>query len=113
MSTYSNDNSNDTVYLGTDFKVNVHMDNIDGYSMDDVDFTCVFYTNSKKKVVLLKDDMIPIRDGNYVSYVAPLESKDLGQGVLKIVYGADIPDNDFDDGLRHEVVPITTGIKIV
>lgn len=113
MSTYSNDNSSDTVYLGTDFKVNVHMDNIDGYSMDDVDFVCVFYTNSKKKVTIPKDDMIPIRDSNYVSYVAPLESKDLGQGVLKIVYEADIPDNDFDDGLRHEVVPITTGIKIV
>lgn len=113
MSTYSNDNSNDTVYLGTDFKVNVHMDNIDGYSMDDVDFTCVFYAKTGKRVVLPKDEMVPIRDSNYVSYVAPLRSKDLGIGVLKIVYEADIPDNDFDDGLRHEVVPITTGIKIV
>lgn len=113
MSTYSNNNSNNNIPLGSDFKMNVHMDNIDGYSMDDVDFKCVFYTKSSKKVVLPKDEMIPIRDSNYVSYVAPLHSLDLGIGALKIVYEADIPDNDFDNALRHEIVPITTDIKIV
>ena len=109
MATYRNNNDEEIVYIPGEFKLNVNMAPIGDYHMEAVDFTCTFYTNNLRKVVLDKSDMIQIDANNYV---APLKSEDLGRGSVTVVYTADIPDDDFDDHLRKEVVVIRTGLRI-
>lgn len=107
-STFTNSDTN-IIYYGTEFKMNVNMEAIDGYHMGDVDFTCKFYTNKSRAVELTKTDMIEIDEDNYV---APLSSEELGKGYVTVKYECDIPDEDFDDSLRHEVVEIRTTLRI-
>lgn len=109
MSTYYNKKSEE-IPIGTKFKLNVHMDPVDGVHLgdDEVDFTCSFY--AKEEVTLTKAQMIEIDENNYV---APLDSAALGLGTVGFILEVDIPDADFNDGLRHEVVPIETKYKIV
>lgn len=52
MSTYTNTNDEDVVYIPGDFKLNVNMPAIDELHMEDVDFTCTFYTDIRKKKLL-------------------------------------------------------------
>lgn len=109
-STFSNSDDGMSIQYGTEFKLNVNMEEIDGYSMGDVDFVCYFYTSSSTVVEIEKADMIEVDEDNYV---AVLSSEDIGYGFITIKYEADIPDADFDDGLRHEVVIIKTPLRIV
>lgn len=108
MATYRNRNDEETIYMPAEFKLNVSMEPIDGYHMGDVDFICIFHTGSRK-VTLEKSQMIPIDTNNYV---ACLKSKELGRGTLTVMYQAAIPDNDFDDGFRDEVVVVKTQLRI-
>lgn len=108
MATYRNRNDEETIYMPAEFKLNVSMEPIDGYHMGDVDFICIFHTGSRK-VTLTKSQMIAI-DGN--NYVACLKSKELGKGTLTVTYQASIPDNDFDDNYRDEVVVVKTQLRI-
>lgn len=105
MATYTS--SGDYIPLGAEFKMNVSMDVIDNYHMGDVTFSCTFC--SKNKVTLTKSQMVEIDEDNYV---APLNSTALGEGVLSVIYEADIPDSDFSDGFRHEIAVIKTKMKI-
>lgn len=105
MATYTS--KGDYIPLGAEFKMNVSMDAIGGYHMGDVAFSCSFV--SKNKVTLTKSQMVEIDEDNYV---APLSSTALGEGILSVIYEADIPDEDFSDGLRHEVAVIKTKLKI-
>lgn len=93
------------IYYPSDFKLNAAMDVIDGYHMDDVDFTCSFYVSSTyisedKVVTLEKSQMIRVDADNYV---APLSSGDIGRGNLMVKYVAEIPDADFDGGYRKDI----------
>lgn len=109
MSTYTNTNDEDVVYIPGDFKLNVNMPAIDELHMEDVDFTCTFYTDIRKKKTLEKSDMIKYDADNYV---APLASTDLGKGTVVVEYAAEIPDEDFDGNIRKEVVVVYTKLKI-
>lgn len=108
MATY-NSRQDDTVVFGREFKLNVSMDPDGDYHMEDVEFFCQF-TAGGKCVTLTKSDMIRVDANNYV---APLDSKAFGKGCLCIRYEADIPDDAFADGYRHEKFDIPTKIKIV
>lgn len=115
MATYSNKNTDNVIHLGTDFKMNIHMDPVTNgdvvYNLETLeDFKCTFHIKNGNSVTLHKNDMVPIDEDNYV---APLDSNQLGVGVLCMTFEVNIPDDDFNDSLRHEVVPITTNIKIV
>lgn len=93
------------IYFPSDFKLNVAMPVIDGYHMDDVDFTCYFYVSStlvsnEKVVTLEKSQMIRVDADDYV---APLSSKSIGRGNLIVKYVAEIPDADFDGGYRKDI----------
>ena len=111
MATYRNKND-DIIFYGGEFKLKVSMDTIDGYDMSDdgIEFTCTFSTGNGD-YTLTKSQMIPVED-DPTTYIAPLKSSELGRGILTIVYEVDIPDGDFLDGHRHEVVEIPTKIKI-
>ena len=97
---------------GTDLKINVHFDPIAGYTMDDIEFTCKFFTNSNVKVVTCtKKDMIRVDEQNYIAIVC---TRRVGYGSLKLRVIAEIPDNDVvvHDMVRYEEVQIETGITI-
>ena len=55
MATYRNRNDEETIYMPAEFKLNVSMEPIEGYHMEDVDFICIFYTGSR--------NLIPVRKG--------------------------------------------------
>ncbi len=108
MATYRN-KQDDTIIRGSEFKLNISMDVIDEYHMEDVDFLCTFKAGGKA-VTVQKSSMIKVDADNYL---APLDSALFGKGALTIRYETDIPDDAFADGFRHEIIDIPTKIKIV
>lgn len=93
--------------LGTEFKINVHVEPIDGLHMSDYDFTCRFYIYSY--VELTKNEMIKVDDDNYI---ACIDSSKLGVGPIMMCITAKIPDADFPDGFRTEIETVPTGVCI-
>lgn len=108
MATYRN-KQDDTIPEGSEFKLNVNMEETDGYHMSDVEFFCTF-KSCGRVVTLTKSNMIEVDEDNYL---APLNASDLGKGILCVRYEADIPDDAFADGYRHIKIDIPTKIKIV
>lgn len=100
----------DTIYLGTELKLNISVDQISGYTMDDYDFTAEFYCFSNRRIQLAKDAFIRSDENNYV---AVIDTRSLGAGAVKCKVTAYIPDSDCADGLRTEVCVIDTGLKVV
>lgn len=102
--------------LGTEFKINVHVEPIDGYHMSDYDFECMLYVYTNKGVVFKKGDesVKQTDEDNYRICVSSEDSAKIGKGAVKLKLTAHIPDGDFPDGLRTEVVDgICTGVTII
>lgn len=95
--------------IGTELKINVHVEPIDGFHMSDYDFTCRFYIYANRYVELGKSEMIRMDDDNYI---ACIDSSKLGTGNIMMRIMAYIPDADFSDGFRTEVETVSTGIRI-
>lgn len=99
--------------LGTELKINVHVEPIDGLHMVDYDFECDFFAQSRKKVKILKSEMKPIDDDNYCAIITSELAKQIGRGSIRMVIKAYIPDLDFPDGIRTEIAEVCTGIVIL
>lgn len=95
--------------IGTEFKINIHIDEIDGYTMNDMDFECLFYVFPNRSILLYKKDMIKADDDNYV---ACIDSSKIGQGAVMVKVTAYVSDADFKSGFRKEVDTVYTGITI-
>lgn len=98
-----------TVYLGTEIKINISITPIDGVTMDDMDLDITFFCTPIKRVIYKKADAKRIDDSNYVFL---LNSKDLGLGDIKAQIKAQIPDGDFKDRKRTEITVVDTNITI-
>lgn len=98
-----------TAIKGTEVKVNVHVEPIDGLHMADYDFTCRFYTYANKFVDLAKDELIQTDADNYV---AVIDTALLSQGTLRLKLTAQLPDVDCADDFRQEVADVDTGVII-
>ena len=96
--------------LGSEIKFNLNIEPIGGYTMDDYDFLAEVYCKAKKSVVVEKKDAIRIDANNYL---LPVDTQEIGHGVIRVKIHALIPDKDFYDGVRTEVVFIETGIEII
>lgn len=96
--------------IGTELKINVHIERLDGYRMSDIDFYCDFYVYTNRRVTIVKEQMVKADDDNYVALV---DSSKLGTGTIRCRVTAHIPDADFDDGIRTEIEEVNTGITIV
>lgn len=96
--------------LGSEIKLNLNIQPVGGYTMDDYKFVAEVYCKAKKSVVVEKEQSIRIDNNNYL---LPIDTQDLGHGVIKVKVTAYIPDKDFADDLRTEVVFIETGIEII
>lgn len=100
-----------TVFLGSEQKLNVNIQPIDGeLSMQDYDFEIVLYCNKRQTLTIKKEDCIFVDKDNYI---AAFDTNDVGEGTLKYQITAYIPDTAFADRLRTEVVGGTTNVNIV
>lgn len=99
------------VGIGTELKINVHIEPMGDLHMSDYNFTVRFYTRALKPVVVNKEDMIEIDRDNYIALV---DTKTMTAGAIQMVIQAELPDADFEDDLRTEItMPISTGIILV
>lgn len=94
--------------LGTVYKLNVNIELPSGITMDDVEFSCRFYTFIKS-VDIDKKDMIRLDANNYI---AVLDSSLVGRGSIKNQVTVYIPDSDITGGLRKEIYTEETTIRI-
>lgn len=97
--------------VGTEFKINVHVEPIDGLHMDDYNFTCRFYVHPGKYVEVKKNEMVRVDADNYIALV---DSAKTAPGELVMRITARVSDSDFpDDLLCTEVETVRTGVTII
>lgn len=99
-----------TICLGTEIKLNIHVEPIGDAHMEDYDFTVNIYTSPTKSIEVTKKEAIHIDEDNYV---VCLDTSKFGVGRLKCKITAYIPDGDFEDSFRTEIAVIDTGIDVV
>lgn len=88
------------VYVPSEEEVNISLYPIDGYTMDEYDFTCEIFCSSMRKQILSKSDLRRVDENNYVAIV---ETAKIGAGKVKIRVLARVPNANFDDGFRDVV----------
>ena len=95
--------------VGTEFKILVRVEPIDGVHMEDMEFVCEFYTRLESPFSVKKEEMIKVdADG----YIACVDTEGMKPGTLRCRITVDIPDKDFDDQYRREIVDVEIGVKI-
>lgn len=99
--------------LGTEFKMNVHLEPIDGLHMSDYDFECSFYVYTNKKVIIPKSKMKRVDDDNYLAMIETADALRIGRGRINVEITAHIPDGDFSDGLRTEKLVLCTDVTAI
>lgn len=97
-------------FVGTELKLNVNIEPMGDITMDDYDFLVEAYCSIKRVVSIPKASSIRIDENNYVVRVDTAET---GAGDLKCRITAYIPDSDFADGFRTEVIGFDTGINVI
>lgn len=100
---------NESLFVGTELKLNINIEPIGEVTMEDYDFEVEVYCSSKKTIIIPKKDAIKVDSNNYIVLV---DTNIVGAGELKCKITAHVPDGDFADGERTEVVICTTGITI-
>lgn len=98
------------IYLGTELKLNINIEPIDGVSMSSYNWEAELYCNTRK-VVKIPKSSAKKKDNN--NYIIMLDTNEVGVGALRCRITAQIPDTDFADKLRTEVTVINTDINIV
>lgn len=99
--------------LGTELKINVHAEPIDGMHMSEYDFECVLYVYTNRKVVIPKSKMKKVDDDNYLMMVEQVDAIKIGKGRVNAEITAHIPDSDFSDGLRTEKLILCTDVTAI
>jgi hypothetical protein len=101
---------NESPFIGTELKLNIHIAPIGYTTMDDYNFEVEVYCSPKRPIIIPKANAIRIDSDNYVVLV---DTNVVGAGDLKCKVTAQVPDGDFPDLLRTEVMCIDTGINII
>lgn len=94
---------------GTEFKILVRIEPVGGIHMKDMRVSCVFYTRMDVPFAVSKDEMIYVDDD---SYIALVDTYGMSSGVLRNRITCEVPDLDFDDGYRTEIVDVETGVTL-
>lgn len=95
--------------VGTEYKVLLRIEPVDGVHMADMEFECMFYTRIQDPFVVKKSEMIKVDADNYIALV---NTEGMSAGTLRNRMTVDIPDRDFPDDYRREIVDMVTDIKI-
>lgn len=102
-------NDNNSVFIGTELKLNLHIEPIGNTTMEDYAFEVDVFTSTKKVATITKDDCIKVDANNYIMLI---DTSELGVGEIKCKVTAHIPDAQFEDDFRDEVLGINTGIFV-
>jgi len=95
-----------------EYKLNVHVEPIAGFHMDELAIKCKLFVYPNKTVEVGKETMVKVDKDNYVIPLTAELVKRVGRGQLKVKVIAEIPDSDFPDNLRTEIAEVCTGIVI-
>lgn len=99
-----------TVVLGTELKIKIHIDPFENLHMSDYDFECKFYVFPKNFIIIKKEDMASISEDDYLALV---DTTTLGKGMLHLTVTAYIPDSNFENKIRREIKCVNPNIEIV
>lgn len=99
------------VILGTQMKLLVNIQPVDGVKMQDMDFS-ILLSCGNKSLTFEKKDCKPENNG-LDGYRVPFDTTDLGVGRVKVRVFANLTDGDFIGGKRKEITDLDTGIDIV
>lgn len=95
-----------------EYKLNVHVEPIAGYHMEELSIKCMLFVYPNKAVEVGKEAMVKVDEDNYVIPLTAELVKIVGRGQLKVKVIAKVPDSDFTDGYRTEIAEVCTGIVI-
>ena len=95
--------------VGTEYKVNIHMEPMGEIHLADCEVVAEFHTGTSRKHIITKQEMRKVDDDNYIAIV---DSAMTGSGKLGVKLILGLPDADCDDGVRKEVQNLDTGIFI-
>lgn len=98
----------EVVYKGTEIKLNINILPIDGKTMDDYSFECIFHTIGKS-LTITKNEMVRKDQDNYIAII---QSDELDNGLIKMKVIAQIPDADTAKGYRTEILCMDTNIYL-
>lgn len=99
------------VIRGTEVKYNLNIQPVGGVSMSTFDFQVMAYAlGTAQKNVIPKRDCTEVDNNNYV---VPVDTSPLGLGQLILDVYAYIPDQDFSDNLRTEIIRLETEQNII
>lgn len=98
------------IFIGTELKLNINIEPMGEFTMEDYDFEVEVYCSAKRVVVIPKSEAIKVDSNNYIVLV---DTNVIGAGELKCKITAHIPDFDFPDTLRTDVSIMDTGLNIV
>lgn len=99
--------TNENVLLGTDLKIKVELI-CEGFSMDDNDFDLTLRWNGgsktyKKTSSSTDENIVKAQDGS--GWYLVIETEELSmKGLVTLIATLYVPDTDFPDGIRSEVV---------
>ena len=99
------------VFIGTELKLNLYFEPLGNTKMRDYNFKVEAYCTTPEEGITLNKEDVKIIDDNNCNIL--IDTMEVGIGTLKIKVTAYIPDVDFKDKIRTEVVCVNTGIKIV
>ena len=88
---------NTKYYVGTELKIAINIQ-CEGFNLDDNDWTCTVKRCNKS--VVCNKNQNTAWDGE--TWYLLVDTSILGKGMYVLIVDIDVPDNDFDDNLRHE-----------
>lgn len=95
---------------GSIFKLNVWMEPIEDFHLENVDWSAkVFTENGFKSITIDKKEAIKVDADNYIIVV---DSAITGPGRHYVTLTAQIPDGDVKGGVRQEVKTCYSGVTI-
>ena len=96
--------------IGAEKKLNLNIEPINEFTMDDYDISVELFTTKSNIVTLTKGDLVREDQSNYI---VPVETAKIGCGRLKCRVIAHIPDTDFYKNYRVEIQDFVTNLNII
>lgn len=94
------------IFVGTDLKFAIDITS-DGFDMTRDDWTATVVCGKRKVVCQPDKGAFQGEDGKwYITF----NTSDLGAGEYFLIVDIDVPDTDFPDNLRHEVIKLSNPI---
>lgn len=98
------------VYAGTEVKLSVSIEPMDGYNLEDLEFKAEVGCVPWRPVTIIKNDAIKVDEN---TYIVTADTRRMGIGPMRMRLTVFVPDGDFPDGYRTEVAEIMTGLEVV